>query len=188
METAESNVHVNADVIRQKLGITVTALQVTGIAYVAWIFWLILAPLTRPESLVNWLRIAFHRPLTNVDTWQFGAYFLVDLLNWLLIAVAASYCWSAMQQIKTADGNDKVASSRLVVGAWLACIAEAISILARPLKSYVMTVNDNGEGPLFHWYFSPQDLVVSMLCLALLGFAYVFSWKAYLAEENKGFI
>ena len=174
--------------IAQKLRRVVGALQWTALAYLLWVLWVILKPLSDPAAVLNWLGKLAHRPLGDVNAWQWGAYLLVDMVNWALLALAVVYCWRAMNEIKQVNGRGPLASRLLLTGAWLAFATEVASISARPLKSYIMTCCDAGAAPLVHWFLHPQDLLATLLCLCLLALAHVFSWKVYLAEENKGFI
>lgn len=188
MKTSSPAQVPTSHLIVKKLRLVASALQLAAIIYLTWILWLILAPLRAPETLTNWLKMAWQRSLSNLEPWQFGTYFLVDFINWCVIAGAVLYCWKAMQQLKQLDGHDAATSRHIVIGAWLATAAEVFAIFARPVKSYVMTCCDQTAAPTFHWFLGPQDMLIAMFCLTLLGLAYVFNWKADLADEMKGFI
>ena len=41
---------------------------------------------------------------------------------------------------------------------------------------------------LWKWSFRNVDLLAILFCLALLMFAYVFTWTMELAEENRSFV
>lgn len=174
--------------IAQRLNWVITTLQWAALCYVVWMLWLITAPLRDPAELLGWLSRLWHRPLDHVQPWQLQVYTGIDALDWALIALAAWYGWQAMQHVKQPAGQDRQATQQLTRGAWLVLAAEVFSIVARPVKSYVMTWGYSASAPMTHWFLNPQDLLVLMFCLTLLGLAYVFSWKAYLAEENRGFV
>jgi hypothetical protein len=174
--------------LTEKLRRVIGALQVTALAYLVWVLWEITRPLRDPSPILAWLGRVAQGPLPEVQPWQWGAYLAVDLLTWTVMAWAVKKCWQAMAQIKQMNGGDQQAARHLVQGAWLAVTTEVLSILARPLKTYLLTCGAEGPQAVVHWFFHPQDLLVTLLCLSLLGLAYVFSWKTLLAEENKGFI
>lgn len=176
--------------IRKKIWLVATTLQLVGVAYVTWIFWLILAPLRDSNKLVNWLNIAWHSKFDNFQPWQFGVYFVIDLFNWILLVTALVYCWRSLNMIKnkTIERNDCKITTSLINGAWFGFFSIIFSILDRPLKSYIMTCCEQSRESVIHWFIAPQDLLGVMFCVLILAFAYIFKWTAFLSEENKGFI
>jgi hypothetical protein len=56
--------------IAQKLRRVVGALQWTALAYLLWVLWVILKPLSDPAAVLNWLGKLAHRPLGDVNAWQ----------------------------------------------------------------------------------------------------------------------
>lgn len=174
--------------LAQKLLWVSRALQLMALAYLLWVLWEIFLPVRDPALILNWMGRLTQHGLTQVRPWQLNSYLAVDLLTWALLAWAVACCWQAMDQIRQPNGKADLAARQLIVGAWLGLATEAASVLARPLKSYLLTCCNENAQALIHWFLRPQDLLAIILCLSMLGLAYVFSWKTLLAEENKEFV
>jgi hypothetical protein len=68
----------------------------------------------------------------------------------------------------------------------LAC--EALSVLSRPLQSYLLTLHLEPANRQWRWAFHSADVQSVILCLALVIFALMYAWTLEVAEENRSFV
>jgi hypothetical protein len=112
----------------------------------------------------------------------------LDLGAWLLLLAAVVCCWKSLGYL-IKDLTFSHPMARLLTWAgWLGGLCELLTLMIRPLQSYLMTAHLPAAEQLFKWAFYPHDLLSIMLCGVILCFAYLIAWAVDIAEENRGFV
>jgi len=169
----------------QHLGHLMRALSA---GYAIWVLWSILNWWTDTERVLKNYGNYVGRDLGAAADWQRLAPLGLDLATWFLLLVAVVHCWKFLRQISQPLAAFNLASFHLSRCAWYAIGCQALSIAIRPLQSYLLTLHLAVGEQVWKWAFRPNDLLTAMFCIALLMFAYVFSWTMEMAEENRSFV
>ncbi len=169
----------------QRLGFLMRLLSA---GYAAWVLWLILSRRLDTERLLQGYGRYIERDLHTAAVWQQYAPLALDLVTWTVLLMAVVQCWKFLHQVSQPFTSFNLAAHHLSLCAWYASACQGISILMRPLQSYLLTFHLAADEQVWKWLFRPEDLLTIMFCLALLMFAYVFTWTMEVAEENRSFV
>lgn len=171
-----------------KLRLAIAAMRLLSLGFIASVLWHILDWWLDGERVVRLLGNWYGKDLIGMQAWQRHASMGLDLLDLALVVVAVVYCWRFMGTLQERSGFTERGLQYLMRCAWWGLASEAVSLLARPLKSYVLTLHLPLAAREWRWSLQSADLQSLILCLSLLMFALMFSWALEIAEENRGFV
>lgn len=173
---------------RAKLRRLAHLLRVLSGAYVVWVLYQIVVWWTDATAVQKNMGSYLKVDLSGMAASQRMAAMGVDLVAWALLLVAVAYCWKLLACLLKDQGFTEAAAQHLMRCAWWGLACEVLTVLTRPLNSWCLTWHLPAAEQVFKWRFLTDDLQAVLLCLALLMFAYLFSWVLEVAEENRGFI
>ena len=173
---------------RLKLRRLAQLMRVLSAAYAAWVLWRIVDWWTNAELVKRGMGNYLKLDLSALTASQRMAAMGLDLLVWLLLLVAVVYCWKLLACLLKDQGFTEAAAHSLMHCAWWALACQTLTVLSRPLHTWFLTWHLPAAEQVFRWRFAATDLQGVLLCLALLMFAYLFSWVLEVAEENRGFV
>lgn len=156
--------------------------------YAAWVLWQILSWWTDTDQVLTRFGKHLDRDLGAASQWQLMASLALDMAAWLLLLMAVVQCWKFLQGVSQAPAMLGLAASHLTLCAWYAIGCQAITSATRPLQTYLLTYHLPPDEQVWRWAFWSNDLLATLLCVALLMFAYVFAWTVEVAEENRRFV
>lgn len=156
--------------------------------YAAWVLWQILSWWTDTDKVLTQFGKYVNRDLGGASQWQLMVSLALDMAAWLLLLMAVVQCWKFLQGVSRAPALLGLAASHLTLCAWYAIGCQAITSATRPLQSYLLTHHLSADEQVWKWAFGSNDLLATLLCIALLMFAYVFAWTVEVAEENRRFV
>lgn len=171
-----------------KLRIAIAAMRLLSLGFLASVLWHIQDWWLDGERVVRVLGYWWGKDLGAMQAWQRHASMALDLLDLALVAVAVAYCWRFLATLQERSGFTDRGLKQLMRCAWWGLASEAVSLLARPVKSYLLTVHLPMAEREWRWSLQSGDLQSLILCLSLLMFALMFSWALEIAEENRGFV
>jgi hypothetical protein len=163
-------------------------MRLLSAGYAAWVLWNILSWRLDTERMLKGYGNYLERDLHAAAIWQQFASLALDLGTWALLLMAVVQCWMFLRHVSPPLTSFNRAAHHLSRCAWFATACQAISLLVRPLQSYLLTFHLAAGEQVWKWMFRPQDLLSILFCLALLMFAYIFTWTLELAEENRSFV
>ncbi len=173
---------------RVKLRRLAQLMRVLSAAYAAWVLWRIVSWWTDADLVKQGMGHYLKLDLSGLAASQRMTAMGLDLLVWLLLLVAVVYCWKLLACLLKDKGFTETAAHNLMQCAWWALACQTFSVLSRPLHTWFLTWHLPAAEQVFRWRFAASDLQGVLLCLALLMFAYLFSWVLEVAEENRGFV
>jgi hypothetical protein len=173
---------------RLKLFWLVQVLRVLSVSYAAWSLYRMVSWWTDEQSVVKNMGRYLGRDLSALASGQRMAALLLDLALWLLLAAAVACCWKMLGYLQRDSAFSAQGARWLAWGGWLGAACQLLSVLTRPLHSYLLTAHLAAAEQVFKWSFFPADLLGTMLCVVIIAFAYLMSWAVEIAEENKGFV
>ena len=173
---------------RLKLRRLAQLMRVLSAAYAAWVLWRIVDWWTNAELVKRGMGHDLKLDLSALAPSQRMAAMGLDLLVWLFLLVAVVYCWKLLASLLKDPGFTAAAAHSLRRCAWWALSCQTLTVLSRPLNTWFLTWHLPAAEQVFRWRFAATDLQGLLLCLALLMFAYLFSWVLEVAEENRGFV
>ena len=162
-------------------------LRAVSAGYACWVLWRILTWWLDAEKIQRNFSSYLGRDLSATAASQRYAALALDLLAWLLLFVAVVYCWKFLHCLSLPH-RLREAAKHISLCAWYASACETFTELSRPVQSFLLTMHLPAAEQLWKWSFLNVDLLAILFCLALLMFAYVFSWTMELAEENRSFV
>lgn len=171
-----------------KLRLAIAAMRLLSLGFIASVLWHILEWWLDSERVVRLLGNWYGKDLSGMQAWQRHAAMGLDLLALALVVVAVVYCWRFLGTLQERTGFTERGLQFLMRCAWWGLAGEAVSLLARPLKSYVLTLHLAPAAREWRWSLQSADIQSVILCLSLLMFALMFSWALEIAEENRGFV
>lgn len=171
-----------------KLRIAIAAMRLLSLGFLASVLWHIQDWWLDGERVVRVLGYWWGKDLGAMQAWQRHASMALDLLDLALVAVAVAYCWRFLATLQSRTGFTDTGLRQLMRCAWWGLASEAVSLLARPVKSYLLTLHLPMAEREWRWSLQSGDLQSLILCLSLLMFALMFSWALEIAEENRGFV
>ncbi len=171
----------------RKLRLLAHLLRAVSAGYAYWVLWRILTWWLDAEKIQHNFSSYLGRDLSATAASQRYAALALDLLAWLLLFVAVVYCWKFLRCLSLPH-RLREAAKHISLCAWYAIACETFTELSRPVQSFLLTTHLPATEQLWKWSFRNVDLLAILFCLALLMFAYVFSWAMELAEENRSFV
>lgn len=163
-------------------------MRVLSTAYAAWVLWRIVDWWTNAELVKRGMGHYLNLDLSGLASSQRMAAMGLDLLVWLLLLVAVVYCWKLQTCLLKDQGFTEAAAHNLMQCAWWALGCQTLTVLSRPIHTWLLTWHLPAAEQVFRWRFDASDLQGLLLCLVLLMFAFLFSWVLEVAEENRGFV
>jgi hypothetical protein len=163
-------------------------LRVLSGSYAVWVLVRIVQWWTDSERMIKYMGQFLGRDLTGLPTSARLLALALDLGVWMLLLAAVMCCWKSLGYLLKEHTFSQSMARLLTWAGWLGTLCELLSLLFRPLQSYLMTAHLPATEQVFKWAFYPQDLLSTMLCGVILCFAYLITWAVDIAEENRGFI
>jgi hypothetical protein len=163
-------------------------MRLASVAYAAWVLWNMLDWWLDADQVIQRFGKFIERDLSALSVSQRLGALGLDFITWLLLVMAVVHCWKFLRWVGQATLRGSEAASHLSRCAWFAIACETSTLLLRPLKTYLLTSHLPVAERVWQWSFRSADLQSALLCLALLMFAYVFTWTTELAEENRSFV
>ena len=163
-------------------------MRLASAGYAAWVLWNMLSWWLDADKVQLLFGRFLARDLSGVSAYQRMGALGLDLIAWLLLLVAVVHCWKFLRWVGQTAPLGAEAAMHLSRCAWFAIACQACSQLFRPLQSYLLTAHLPLAEQVWRWNVRSVDLQSVLFCMALLMFAYVFTWTTELAEENRGFV
>ena len=157
-------------------------------SYAGWVLWQTLNWWTRRDDIVLHMGNYLQRDLSAMAAWQPMVALGLDLFDWALLLIAVAYCWKFLACLQRGTHLNVLAPKYLACCAWFAVASQAVALLFRPLKTYVLTSHLSGAEPVFKWAIYNHDMLGAIVGLTLLMFAYLFTWVLEVVEENRSFV
>lgn len=171
-----------------KLRLSIAAMRLLSLCFIASILWHLWDWWRDGERVVRLLGTWYGKDLSGMQAWQRHAALGLDLSILALVIVAVAYCWRFLATLQQGAGFTEHGLRFLKCCAWWGLASEALSLAARPLRSYLLTLHLPPPAREWRWSVQSADIQSVILCLSLLMFAMMFSWALEIAEENKGFV
>lgn len=163
-------------------------MRVLSATYAAWVLWQVVDWWGNAEQVKRLMGSHLQVDLSGLASSQRMAAMGIDLVVWLTLLAAVVCCWRLLGCLLKDQGFTEAAARHLMQCAWFALLCQTLSVLSRPLHSWCLTWHLPAAEQVFRWRFGATDLQGVLLCLALLMFAYLFTWVLEVAEENRGFV
>jgi hypothetical protein len=163
-------------------------LRVLSVSYAVWVLVRVLLWWTDSEKVIKNMGLYLGRDLTALSASPRLMAMALDLGAWLLLLAAVVCCWNSLGYLIKAHTFTHPMARLLTWAGWLGALCQLLTLLLRPLQTYLLTAHLSAAEHVFKWAFYPQDLLGTMLCGVLLCFAYLTTWAVDVAEENRGFI
>ena len=157
-------------------------------AYAAWVLWQVLNWWLDTERLTKLMGNYLQRDLSGMAVWQRMGGLGLDLIAWALLLAAVVYGWRFLGSLSESVSFSELSAHQFMRCAQFAIACQALTLLTRPVQSYLYTAHLAPAEQLFQWQFRLHDLQSTILCLALLMFALIYAWARDIAEENKRFV
>jgi hypothetical protein len=174
--------------LRRKVIAVIWSLRILACVYTAWVFWLIVRPLRDPQTFLQRVGKYWQRDMSAAQDWQVWSVVTLDLTLWSLLPVAVVCWWLASRHLLRDMSLTVTTSTWLRRGAWLGLAYTVLSILSRPIISYLYTQHLPTQSQLWLWNINPSDLLGLLICGVLLMLSYLMAWMSEIAEENKAFV
>ena len=171
----------------RKLRLLSHLLRAVSAGYAGWVLWSILTGWLDAERVQRIYSRYLERDLSAMAASQRYGALATDLLVWFLLFMAVAYCWNFLRCLSLPH-RLREAARHLSLCAWFAIACEALAELTRPLQTFLLTMHLPAAEQVWKWSFHNVHLLAVLFCLALLMFAYVFTWTMELAEENRSFV
>ena len=171
----------------RKLRLLSHLLRAVSAGYAGWVLWSILTGWLDAERVQRIYSRYLERDLSAMAASQRYGALATDLLVWFLLFMAVAYCWNFLRCLSLPH-RLREAARHLSLCAWFAIACEALAELTRPLQTFLLTMHLPATEQVWKWSFHNVHLLAVLFCLALLMFAYVFTWTMELAEENRSFV
>jgi hypothetical protein len=126
--------------------------------------------------------------LSEMASWQPMVGLGMNFIAWVLLVISVAYAWKFFASFKRDKGLSAQGGQLLMRCAWFAVACFVFTVLSRPIFNYFLTIHLDSTLRVLAWEWQMRDLMRAILTLALLMFAYVYSWMLDIAEENKGFV
>lgn len=172
----------------RKLQLLAHLMRALSAVYAAWTLWQLVAWWTSGDKVVQNMGTYLQRDLGAMAAWQPLAALGLGLLDWALLLVAVVYCWKFLACLKRGISVNAWAPQYLARCAWFAVGSQALSLLFRPLQTFLLTSHLPASEQVFRWAFYTHDFLGAIVGLTLLMFAYLFTWVLEVAEENRSFV
>jgi hypothetical protein len=163
-------------------------LRAVSAGYAAWVLWNILHWWLDADKVKRYFGDFVQRDLSTLAASQRFAALALDLIAWTLLLLAVVHCWRFLNDLGQPARWSGTAARHISLCAWYAIACEVFTQLSRPLQSALLTAHLPAVEQVWKWNFRAFDLQAVLFCLALLMFAYVFTWTMEVAEENRSFV
>lgn len=163
-------------------------MRVLSGAYAVWVLWRVIDWWGNAEQVKRLMGNDLKVDLSGLANSQRMVAMGIDLLVWLTLLAAVMCCWRLLGCLLKDQGFTETAARHLMRCAWFSVVCQTLSVLSRPLHSWCLTWHLPAAEQVFRWRFGATDLQGVLFCLALLMFAYLFTWVLEVAEENRGFV
>jgi hypothetical protein len=163
-------------------------LRAASAGYAVWVLWNILNWWLDSDKVKHYFGDFVQRDLSALGASQRFAALALDLIAWTLLLLAVVHCWRFLNELGQPARWGGTAARHISRCAWFAMACEALSLVSRPVKSFLLTAHLPGADQVWKWNLLPMDLLVVLFCLSRLMFAYVFTWTMEVAEENRSFV
>lgn len=173
---------------RVKLFWLAQLLRVLSGSYTAWVLVRIVQWWTDSERVVKNMGGYLARDLSGLPVSARLLAMALDLGAWLLLLAAVVCAWKSLGHLQKEHTFSHPMARLLTWAGWLGALCQLLTLLIRPLQTYLMTAHLPATEQVFKWAFYPQDLLGILLCGVILCFAYLISWAVDIAEENRGFV
>lgn len=171
-----------------KLRLTAQGMRWLSAGYAAWVLWQVLRWWLDADRVSHLMGNYLQRDLSGMQAWQRMGALGLDLAAWALLLAAVVYGWRFLGSLRESFSFSERSAQQFMRCAQFAIACQALTLLSRPLQSYLLTAHLAPAEQLFQWQFRPHDLQSIILCLALLMFALIYAWALDIAEENKRFV
>jgi hypothetical protein len=162
--------------------------RLVSAGYTAWVLWNILSWWLDADKVTRNFGNFINRDLSAMTGSQRFAAMGLDLIAWALLLLAVMHCWKFLHYLTQPARWSDAASRHISLCAWFAIACEGLTELSRPLQSFLLSAHLSVAEQVWKWNFRTMDLLAVLFCLALLMFAYVFTWAMEVAEENRSFV
>ena len=171
-----------------KLRLTAQGMRWLSAGYAAWVLWQVLSWWLDADRVSRLMGNFLQRDLSGMEVWQRMGALSLDLMAWALLLAAVVYGWRFLGSLHESVNFSELSAQQFMRCAQLAIACQALTLLSRPVQSYLLTAHLPSADQMFQWQFRPHDLQSILLCLALLMFALIYAWALDIAEENKRFV
>jgi hypothetical protein len=173
---------------RVKLFWLAQGLRALSVSYAVWVLVRVVQWWTDSEKVIKNMGLYLGRELSALSASPRMMAMALDLVAWLLLLAAVVCCWQSLGVLIREHTFTRPMARMLTWAGWLGALCQVLTLLTRPLQTYLMTAHLTATGQVFKWAFYPHDLLSTMLCGVMLCFAYLIAWAVDIAEENRGFI
>ena len=163
-------------------------LRVLSSAYAAWMLLRIVQWWTDAERVIFNMGKFVGRDLSDLAASARMLALALDAGAWLFLLAAVVCCWRSLTYLLKEHTFSLPIARLLTWAGWLGALCQSISLLIRPVQTYLMTAHLPAAEQVFKWSMYPQDLLGILLCGVILCFAYLIRWALEIAEENRGFV
>jgi hypothetical protein len=163
-------------------------LRALSAAYALWVLLRIVLWWTDADSVIQNMGRYLGHDLSALQTSPRLLAMALDLGAWLLLLAAVVCCWKSLGHLIKEQTFTHQMARLLALGGWLGALCQGLTLLLRPLQTWLLTAHLPVAEQVFKWAFYPQDLLSALLCGVLLCFAYLISWAVDIAEENRSFV
>jgi hypothetical protein len=188
MDTLSSLASAHHADLRRKVITVIWSLRIVACVYTAWVFWLIVRPLRDTQAFLHKVGNYWHSDMSAAQDWQVWSVVTLDLALWSLLPLAIVCWWLASRHLLRDMSMSTQSSTWLRRGAWAGLTCAVLSILTRPIISYLYTLHLPAESRLWLWNINPSDLLGLLICGVLLMLSYLMAWMSEITEENKAFV
>jgi hypothetical protein len=157
-----------------KLRGAVFAMRLLSAAYLVLVAWYIQNWWLDGDKVVRLKGYHFGLDLGAMQAWQRHAAMGLDVVAWASLVHKTQF--------------PGIGAQDLLRCAWWGLACEALSVLSRPLQSYLLTLHLEPANRQWRWAFHSADVQSVILCLALVIFALMYAWTLEVAEENRSFV
>ena len=163
-------------------------LRLLSASYAVWVLIRVLQWWTGSEKVIKNMGLYLGRDLSALPVSARMMAMALDLGVWLLLLTAVVCGWKSLGYLIKEHSFSYQTARLLTWAGWLGAMCQLLTLLTRPIQTYLLTAHLTASEQVFKWAFYPQDLLSAMLCGVLLCFAYLIAWAVTIAEENRGFI
>lgn len=171
-----------------KLRGAVFAMRLLSATYLVVVAWYIQNWWLDGEKVVRLNGYHYGLDLGAMQAWQRYAAMGLDVVAWAMLAVAVWFGWRFLASLVHKTQFPGVGAHNLLRCAWWGLACESLSVLSRPLQSYLLTLHLEPVDRQWRWAFHSADLQSVILCVALIIFALMYAWTLEVAEENRSFV
>jgi hypothetical protein len=171
-----------------KLNIAAHIMRALTASYVLFTLWQFLTWWLDMPRIIRMRGRYWGLDLSGMEAWQPMVGLGLNLIAWVLLVIAVAYAWKFFASFKRDKGLSVLGGNLLMRCAWFAMGCFIFTLLSRPVFNYFLTIHLDHALRVIDWQLQMRDLMRGIMCLALLMFAYVYSWMLDIAQENAEFV